>query len=872
MKNTQFIKMLIALAFLGTMGASAFKAHALPNIPDSVYLFSYNSGKNQGKNGLHHAWSADRKTWKGIGPEHAFIKSDFGTWGAEKRMYNPYLLPFADGIWRIVFQLNDQTNQFAVAQSKDLIVWEPQDYPQIKGVTACIQPVLTYDSVNKEYKVWFKDLDGKHYLTVSKDFYHFPLTQTVMESAYKSATEAIKIEGVVLQGQVHKIPYSLVANMIQAQENAFFRAQRHGELAKDNPSRFSGIASLEAKITINAGEKKKISNKLIGIFFEDINYAADGGLYAELIQNRDFEYNPSDTRGHNKNWNAGYAWTLKGEGGKLSFAQKDPIHPNNPNYAVVNTEHASDVSLQNTGFDGIVVRKGEKYKISLFSRQLQGKAGKLTVKLIQDGCVLAQTVLPASGKEWKKYQAVLKASSDADRAVLAIEPSGLGTVAFDMISLFPENTYKGRENGLRNDLAQVLADMKPRFIRFPGGCAAHGDGLHNIYNWKETIGPLESRKPQRNIWGYHQTKGLGYFEYFRFCEDIGCEPLPVLAAGVCCQNSNDGGHGQQGGIPMERMPQYIQDILDLIEWANGDAKKTYWGRQRALQGHPQSFNLKYIGIGNEDLISKTFEDRYLMIIKAIKQKYPEIIVCGTVGPFCEGSDYERGWEIAKEHQIDMVDEHYYQTPGWFIYNQDYYDQYDRSASKVYLGEYAAHVPGRHNNIETALCEALYLCGVERNGDVVAMTSYAPLLAKEGYTQWNPDLIYFNNKEVKPTVGYYVQKMFGNSSGDSYLDCNLLINEQRAGIRERLALSAVQDSSTGKVYLKLVNVLNHPVKAKINLQGFEDRLKEKQIILAKAQVLSGDPGDRGVRPQEKTVQVSSTFVYEMPPYSFTLIEL
>lgn len=289
--------------------------------------------------------------------------------------------------------------------------------------------------------------------------------------------------------------------------------------------------------------------------------------------------------------------------------------------------------------------------------------------------------------------AVLKADADADHASIKVEPLGTGKVALDMISLFPQQTFKGRKNGLRADLAQTLADLKPKFMRFPGGCVAHGDGLHNIYNWKETIGPLEARKPQRNLWGYHQTKGLGYYEYFQFCEDMGCEPLPVLAAGVSCQNSSDRGHGQQGGIPMDKMPEYVQDVLDLIEWANGDAKTTKWGKLRAEQGHPAPFNLKYIGIGNEDLISKTFEERYLMIVKAVKEKYPDIVVCGTSGPWSEGSDYETGWRLAKDHKIDMIDEHYYQTPGWFIYHQDYYDQYDRNGSKVYLGEYAAHTPG-----------------------------------------------------------------------------------------------------------------------------------------------------------------------------------
>jgi alpha-L-arabinofuranosidase len=260
----------------------------------------------------------------------------------------------------------------------------------------------------------------------------------------------------------------------------------------------------------------------------------------------------------------------------------------------------------------------------------------------------------------------------------------------DMVSLFPKKTFKNRKNGLRPDLAETVAAIRPRFIRFPGGCVAHGDGLDNIYRWKNTIGPLEARKPQPNIWRYHQSAGLGYFEYFQYCEDIGAQPLPVLAAGVPCQNSGIGpnGGGQQGGIPMSEMDEYVQEILDLVEWANG-AANSKWGKLRAEAGHPAPFNLKYIGIGNEDLISDVFEDRFTMIYKAIRQKHPEITVIGTAGPFHEGADYRQGWALATKLQVPLVDEHYYEEPGWFINNQDYYDHYDRNKAKVYLGEYAS---------------------------------------------------------------------------------------------------------------------------------------------------------------------------------------
>ena len=856
------------LAMMSGLGVP-FMASAMPAVPDSVYLFSYNA---DARNGLNFAWSAHKDSWKSIGSGYAFVKSDYGTWGAEKRMFAPDLLRMPDGSWRCVFQVNDRANQFAVAESKDLVKWQPQDYPYMEGVSSCLAPQLKYDKVSGLYQVFFKTKEGDVYLTTSKDFYHFSRPQKVNSSAYLNNKMEAEVNGRKLSGQIFKVAYTDVQRMIQATESAAYWAALNGELARDNEVRFRGLKPLEANIVINAEDTKKISDKLIGIFFEDINYAADGGLYAELVQNRDFEYSQADVKGGNKAWTAQYAWTLEGTGGDWAVETTDPIHENNAHYAAVNVSNPGSVALVNSGFDGIVLRKGDKYDFSMFARLLDGKSGKIRISLVENGETIASATVSSPKKDWKKLTAVLKATKDADKASIRIEPTSEARIGLDMISLFPQKTFKGRKNGLRADLAQALADLKPKFMRFPGGCVAHGDGLHNIYNWKETIGPLESRKPQRNLWGYHQTKGLGYYEYFQFCEDIGCEPLPVLAAGVSCQNSSDCGAGQQGGIPMSEMPDYIQDVLDLIEWANGDAKTTEWGKKRAEQGHPEPFNLKYIGIGNEDLISNTFAERYLMIIKAVKEKYPEITVCGTSGPWCEGSDYEAGWRLAKDHRIDMIDEHYYQSPGWFIYHQDYYDNYDRQGSKVYLGEYAAHAPGRPNDIETALCEALHICGMERNGDIVAMSSYAPLVAKEGHTQWSPDMIYFNNTEVKPTVGYYVQKLCGNYSGDEYIASDLTVNEGRKGVRERLAVSTVRDTKTGKIYIKMVNLLNHPVKGNLKMEGFEDLFKSQAERTVRLHLLTGAYDDTQARPQVKDMTISQEFEYELPAYSFSLVEI
>lgn len=846
----------------------AVSASALTAVPDSVYLFSYNAHPGSG---LNMAWSADQKYWSPIGPEHAFIKSDFGTWGGEKKMYNPYLIRTKDGVWRCVFQVNDYSNQFAVAESRDLVLWQPQDYPYMEGVSSCLEPVLKYDSNRNMYQVLFKTKEGDYYMTESSDFYNFTKPSKVSPDYLSSASKDVIVDGRKMRGQVTKVAYRDINTVVTAMEAARYRESLNAELASGNEERFKDLKPLEAQISINLGDTKKISDKLIGIFFEDISYAADGGLYAELVQNRDFEYSLADTKGSKKNWNSRYAWKADGNGGTWNVEDKEPIHKNNPHYALLDVKKSGEFSIQNEGFDGIPVRKGEKYIFSMFARQIEGNSCKFDVTLEQDGRVVASTKVSSSNKEWKKLKVTFKANADADKAVIRITPRSEGKVAIDMISLFPKNTFKGRENGMRADLAQALADLKPKFMRFPGGCVAHGDGLHNIYNWKETIGPLESRKPQRNLWGYHQTKGLGYYEYFQFCEDIGCEPLPVLAAGVSCQNSSDCGAGQQGGIPMDKMPEYIKDVLDLIEWANGDAKTTEWGKRRAEQGHPEPFNLKYIGIGNEDLISKTFTERYLMIIKAVKEKYPDIIVCGTSGPWCEGSDYEAGWRLAKDNNIDMIDEHYYQTPGWFIYHQNYYDQYDRNGSKVYLGEYAAHAPGRPNNIETALCEAMHICNMERNGDIVEMSSYAPLLAKEGHINWSPDMIYFNNNEVKLTVGYHVQKLCGNYCGDEYIGSSLSVNESRKGVRERLAVSTVRNSKTGKVYIKMVNLLNHPVKGKLKIDNAENIFGKEVSLNAKLHLLTGNYDDTKAVPQIKDIVVTPEFEYELPAYSFSLIE-
>ena len=824
------------------------------NKPDFGYLFSYVNGR-----GLAFAYSSDNKSWTSIGNGRTFVDSDFGTWGAEKKMTRPFLLRDSEGMWRCVWSPNENNPQFAHCTSPDLINWKPQDYPYIAG-GSCKLPVLYKD--NGKWVVEYSTNDGKTYRTTSADFKKWD-KGTAISSKKECEEVKIRLNGREVTGQVHRVEWAQIDKLIKRDDFLANRQVKLDEHMGQDPVRFADLKPVKASLTVEGNQRKDISKELIGIFFEDISFGADGGLYGELIQNRDFEYSAAD-RG---DWNSLTAWELKGEGSNIKIATERPIHNNNSHYAVLTTDKIG-ATLENGGYDGICLKAGDQYDLSIMARKASDKGSKLLVSLVSEtGDKVAEKNISVGSADWKTLKVTFKAGKDAERARLVITPQSVGAVEMDMVSLFPRKTFKNRKNGLRADLAQVIADMKPKFVRFPGGCAAYGNGLDNMSLWKRSIGKLEERQHMPNIWNYHQTLGLGYYEYFQFCEDIGAEPLPVLPAGVPCQNSSRGGHGQQGGVPMEHMDEFIQDILDLIEWANGDAKTTKWGKVRAEAGHPKPFNLKYIGIGNEDLISETFTERFNMIFDAIKKAYPEIIVCGTVGPFYEGSDYEWGWKLAKEQKVPMVDEHYYVSPGWYIHNQDYYDHYDRNASEVYLGEYACHVAGRHNNIETALCEALHLVNVERNADIVRMTSYAPLLARHGHANWNPDMIYFNSSRIDLTPGYYTQKIFGNNSGDKYITNNLRVESRRDDVRKRVATSAVYDSETGDLIIKLVNLLPVEVSTSLDIKDCEAFGSE-----AVCTVLSGKPSDKDSVPAESKIEVAPQFSYTMPAYSFTTIRL
>ena len=824
---------------------------------DKVFLYSPAIDK-----GVHVAYAAN-------GEANAFcnigqiFQSDYARWGADKKMYSEYAIALNEGGYAAVFQVNDVAPCFAVAYSRDLVTWRPQDYPQMshQGVIA---PVIVAKGEGK-YDVVYRTKNGKYRKTTTDaNFRHFsadvPATADEYAVADKTRAKA-KVEG-----------KEYVGNILTINDNgetlsgikAYFAKQaenyaKWGETFADDSKRYAQLIAdgkAEATLTINVFGEKKISEKLIGIFFEDISYAADGGLYAEMVQNRDFEYTPADHKG----WNAFTAWQLA-SGKKADIVTSAPLSNQNPHALRI----AAD-TLYNEGWDGMLIKAGEKYDFSMFVKSSSDKS--FVVALVDGNRVLASERIETSGKEWAKYSATLAPSASAKEARLMLVAEGKKAALVDMISLFPQNTFKGRKNGLRADLAQVIADLHPKFVRFPGGCMSHGDGLDNIYRWKHTVGPLEERTPDRNIWNYHQTRGLGFYEYFQFCEDIGAEPLPVLAAGVPCQNSapNANGYGgQQGGIPMADMPAYIQEILDMIEWANGDPATSKWAKMRADAGHPAPFNLKYIGIGNEDIISTAFEERYEMIARAIRQKYPDIQICGTAGPFhTPSSDYIEGWLYAFEHQdiVDIVDEHYYESVGWFINNQDYYDNYDRKGPKVYLGEYAAR--SAHGNIDCALVEAMHLCGVERNGDVVEMTSYAPMLCHMKHQNWNPDMIYFDNETIDLTPSYHTQRLFSKYSGTHYLDS--YIEGLPEDAQRRVAASIVCNVKSGKGYLKVVNTL--PVALKLDITGLDIEANRP------FEGFSGKPGQERIKIESGNCGKAGKDVFkvELPPYSLRVIEL
>ncbi len=657
-----------------------------------------------------------------------------------------------------------------------------------------------------------------------------------------------------------------------------------------NKKLFLGVALLAASMGANAQKAmsapaggKAISDELIGIFFEDISSSADGGLYAELTQNGSFEYSPVERDG----WGAGTAWKQIRPGhslGRMEVRMDQPIHPNNPTYMRLHVERVKEYydykgwkgyGLENQGFDGIPVKAGAKYDFSAFLRNVKGEAKVVRIVLTapqpgwgRDPKMLAEATFTASDSNWKKYAVTLSPKEDCDSAQLQILVLTTGDVDIDMVSLMPQDTYKG--HGLRKDLAQALADLQPKFMRFPGGCVVHGggDGFWNTYRWKTTVGPKEQRRGLKNTWGYHQSMGLGYYEYFQFCEDLNMQPVPILPCGVSCQGTN-GGWGMkdqaQDVVPMSEMDEWVQDALDLIEWANGDVN-TKWGRVRAEAGHPKPFNLKYLGIGNEERISLEFAERFRYMYKKIMEAHPEIVIVGTAGPGShpDNPDFQNGWKLAEELGLPILDEHYYEPYTYFQKSRQY-DSYPRDRkTKVYLGEYAA----KDKKLIDALSEALYLLHVERNGDVVCMTSYAPLFARKNATNWNPDLIYYDNHRPFLTCSYYVQQMFGQSSGNYYYgDCVKI--KDATNLQEQ---SVVLNTKTRQLFVKICNADSQKKYADVDLSRF------KGVKTAVKTTLAGKPDAENnyevqpIAPKKETVAVKSKMTLDIEPYSFVMLQI
>ncbi|NJB72132.1 alpha-N-arabinofuranosidase [Saonia flava] len=629
-------------------------------------------------------------------------------------------------------------------------------------------------------------------------------------------------------------------------------------------------------LDINTTSIAKIQPTMYGIFYEDINFAADGGLYAELIKNGSFEF-PDPKMGWEETNSLKYSLNKNSGFGNITNYIKDQ---NNKRFSHFVVHQADNYQIINEGFRGIGVKEGEKYDLSLKMAHAKG-IDKVHFNLIDslDNTLASVSFVPDS-EDWKTYEAVLEPNKTNAKAKLKLTFEGKGSVDIDRVSLFPQETWKGRKKGLRKDLVQLLDDMDPGFLRFPGGCIVEGRTLAQRYQWKKTVGTLDQRELLINRWNdefahrptpdYYQSFGLGFFEYFQLSEDMGAEPLPILGCGMACQFNT----GEL--VPLGELDPYVQDALDLIEFANGGLD-TQWGSVRNDMGHPEPFNMKYLGIGNEQWGPEYF-DRYKIFADIISEKYPNIVLVSTPGPFPEGDMFDYGWEQVRKLNVPIVDEHYYQNPKWFLENADRYDSYDRNGPKVFAGEYAAQSvqtvsPENKNNWECALAEAAFMTGLERNADLVHLTSYAPLMAHEEGWQWKPDLIWFNNLESFGSANYYVQRLFSNHSGTD------LISITQGGKpligQNGIYASAVKDLESNELIIKLVNTKDVTKNVDLNM-GLKDLTKIGEVVLLTSPNLTDENSfehPKNISPVLKEVNVEEGVVnYGMPPYSVSVLKI
>jgi alpha-L-arabinofuranosidase len=628
-------------------------------------------------------------------------------------------------------------------------------------------------------------------------------------------------------------------------------------------------------ITIQADQPgAKINPAMWGIFFEDINFGADGGLYAELVKNRGFEF-PDPLMGWSK-------LSPSKARGQISIRDENPFNAANPHYLRLESEGKDLFGVANEGFRGMGVKAGEAYNFSAQIRSVSGTPALRIELYASDGALLDTVRLENFSGDWKKYSTVLHSKDTDAKAKLYVLVDGAGAVDIDFVSLFPDNTWKHRPGGLRADMVQALADLHPGFLRFPGGCIVEGSELNRRYQWKKTIGPVEERPLLVNRWNYEflhrptpdyfQSFGVGFFEFFQLCEDIGAQPLPILNCGMACQfNSGE-------LCPLDQLDTYIQDALDLIEFANGPAD-TEWGAKRAALGHPEPFNLKMMGIGNEQW-GPQYIERYAKFAAAIKAKHPEIQLVSAAGPEPADDRFKFAMSKLGELHADIIDQHCYAKPDWFLGNTHRFDNYDRNGPKVFFGEYAAQsdkvvsVKNR-NTLECAIAEAAYLTGLERNADVVRMASYAPLFANTEAWQWTPNLIWVDSLNVMPTPNYFVQQLFAKNRGDAVLPVKLDGMETNAGVQNYYA-SATRDDNTGEVVVKCVNPAAAATTVEIKLAGLSQIEPE-----GKAVTLAGDDLNAvnsmaqpaAIAPVESKFQTAAgDFSYPLPPHSLTVLRI
>ena len=638
----------------------------------------------------------------------------------------------------------------------------------------------------------------------------------------------------------------------------------------------SALQAQTNELVIQAGKPgAEIQPTMYGLFFEDINYAADGGLYAELVKNRSFEF-PQHFMG----------WKTFG---KISLKDDGPFE-RNPHYvrlAYAGHPH-KQTGLDNEGFFGIGIKKGAEYRFSVWARVAEGETpAKIRVELadtksMNEQQAFATADVTVDSKEWKKYQVILKPEVTNPKAILRIFLASRQTVDLEHISLFPVDTWQGHENGLRKDLVQALADIKPGVFRFPGGCIVEGTDIASRYDWKKSVGMVENRPLNENRWqytfphrffpDYYQSYGLGFYEFFQLSEEIGAEPLPVLSCGLACQFQNP---NMDAHVSLCDLESYIQDALDLIEFANG-AVDTPWGKIRADMGHPAPFNLKLIGIGNEQW-GKEYPEHLEPFVKAIRKKYPDIKIVGSSGPDSEGEQFDYLWPEMKSLKVDLVDEHFYRPEAWFLSQGARYDNYDRKGPKVFAGEYACHGKGKKwNHFHASLLEAAFMTGLERNADIVHMATYAPLFAHVEGWQWRPDMIWFDNLNSVCTVSYYVQQLFATHKGTNVL--SLTMNKKPvtgAEGQNGLFASAVCDKNKNEIIVKVVNTSGKKQSLSLIFNG----LKKKEVLSgARCIKLSSTSMDKdntienplAIIPQETSLDVNGhTLNVDLEPVTFAV---